>query len=193
MATIGTGTIDTTTQGAWVGKYGASDYALLNWAGSSGGASSTTDVASTPDITYTPGGSSFYCWSAAGSIGDARFLTNPAQTQSAAATWYNVSGMTITFSNNFNGNLSLYALDFDPAGRAETVELACGAASNTTSLGTPAMEGGMYVTWPIVALAGDVFTVTVTLTAGANDVLAGLFLDPPPPSPTNNSGFLMFM
>ncbi len=94
---------DTTTQGNWVGAYGAAGYNVI------GSTSSYPSYA-----TVTPSGQSSYTW--ASTTTDPRALLIPGSTTSRiAATWY--SGTSFTIGVNLTDGqvhpVSLYAVDWE--------------------------------------------------------------------------------
>ena len=111
------------------------------------------------------------------STGDPRALQTGSGSTRIAAAWFNAS--TFSFDVNLtDGNshrVSLYALDWDSyAGvRAETVQVL--DATSGTVLDTRSVTNfinGTYLVWNI---SGHV-TITVTMTAGGNGVISGVFL-----------------
>lgn len=89
--------------------------------------------------------------------------------------WYNTSfQITLTY----NGQLELYAIDWDNQGRTETVTVN-GSSPQTVSSFTK----GTYLVYKV---AGTI-TFTITANAGPNAVVSAIFFDvptalPPPPS-----------
>ena len=79
--------------------------------------------------------------------------------------------MQLSFSSAYSGNLELYALDWENAGRAETISV----AGQTASLSN--FNQGAWVTVPINQAAGSTLTITVTNTGPVNAVLSGIFLN----------------
>jgi VCBS repeat-containing protein len=154
---------DTTTQGTWVGAYGAQGYDIE---GSAPGLPSyaTVNIA----------GASTYTWAA--STADTRALENPPSGPARSArTWYG-SGFTIdvNLSDGQAHDLALYAVDWDNQGRQEQIQVidpATGKVLDTESLAS--FSGGAYLQWKV---SGHV-QIRVTRLAGNNAVLSGLFLD----------------
>ena len=153
---------DTTTQGNWVGTYGANGYAIAN------GPQSLA--------TYDPGfvvqNQSNYTWTS--NTGDVRALQNG--TGRLAATWY--SAATFSFDVNVtDGNshkIALYALDWDNylGGRIETIQIldpSDNAVLDTRTIS--AFTGGIYLVWNI---AGHV-KINITMNSGGNAVVSGVF------------------
>ena len=109
-----------------------------------------------------------YVW--AGSTTDSRALENTDATARTAA-YYDPSQVQVqlTFSSAYSGNLDLYAVDWDYAGRTETIT-AGGQTANLSNFGQ-----GTWVTIPITQPANSTLTITVTNTGPANAVLWGSF------------------
>jgi hypothetical protein len=155
---------DTTTQGHWIGTYGAQGYDLFN-VGSS--------LASYATVTNT--GASLLTW-ATGTT-DPRAPQQPGGTSRIAAAEF---GQSFTVDVNLTDGekhvLALYFLDWDNLGRAEQVQLTnatTGAVLDTETVSSFAQ--GVYLDWNI---SGNVL-ITITRLAGPNAVLSGLFLSPP--------------
>ncbi len=95
-------------------------------------------------------------------------------------TWYSSTG-TFSLAVNITGTathmVTLYMLDYGPAGRAETLtvtDTTSGATLNTQNVAN--FSQGVYYSWLI---SGNV-TITVQLTGGLNAVVSGVFFDPLP-------------
>jgi hypothetical protein len=157
---------DTTTQGAWQGKYGADGYSIAN-----------SPYQSLPSYaTFTPQGYSVYTWAA--DTTDPRALAIPGGSGGIASCWTN--GETFDFNVNItDGNthqVALYALDWDSNQRAETVTIVdANNPSNVLSTQTISkFNAGTYLVWTI---SGHV-QINVTLTGGVNTVISGVFFAP---------------
>lgn len=157
--------LDTATQGNWKGVYGADGYAVL------GDSTSYPAYAS-----VQTSGNSAWTWDSA--------PTSPRALQRAAtgriaSTWYAGSSYSIDI-NLVDGaahQLSLYALDWDGAGRAERIDVVnatTGALLDSRSL--TGFSNGQYLVWRI---QGHV-RLDIVRTAGANAVSSGLFFDAAP-------------
>ena len=163
--------LDTTTQGSWVGKYGADGYNVID------------DWTSYPSyVTVTPSGYSNYVW--APSTTDVRALqTGSGQTNRIAATWFTQT--TESFQLNFNDGhahqVAAYFLDWDSGGRVQTVQI-LDANTNAVldSRSASNFLNGEYMVW---TLSGNVI-LKLTYTSGYNAVVSGLFFDPPTISAT---------
>ncbi len=168
-------------QGSWVGTYGGSGYDLLGW---SGGA----DVASMPGVSANVTGGGRYVWAA--NTSDQRALENAGGTARTASCYYsggNQMQVQLTFSSAYNGNLELYAVDWDNAGRTETISVG-GQNANLSNF-----SQGAWVTVPINQAANSTLTITITNTGPVNAVLSGIFLGgggtpPSPPYPSAPQG-----
>ena len=152
---------DPSTEGSWVGEYGAQGYNL---------AGIGTSIPSYETVTFT--GQSTLTW--ASSSTDARDLENAG---GVAAAWSSATSFTVNV-NVTDGqahDLSVYAVDWDTARRSEQIQLSSavtGAILDTETISS--FNGGVYLEWRIT---GDV-VIEVTDLAGPSAVLSGLFLDP---------------
>jgi hypothetical protein len=151
---------DTTTQGSWRGVYGADGYQTANDA---------TNLPAYATVTTT--GAELYTW--ASSTTDVRALEKANGSGRLAATWY---GYGFTFDVNLTDGaahqVSLYLVDWDTRGRAETVEIrdaVSGALLDSRAVS--AFAGGQYWRW---TLSGHV-TIRVTMTNPPNAVVSGIF------------------
>jgi hypothetical protein len=152
---------DTSTEGAWEGKYGANGYSLAN------SAQSPLEYASLAML-----GQGGYTWNPATS--DPRALEVPGSTTGIAATWY---GATFSFDLSVGASshqVAFYVLDWDNGGRAETIQIFDANSNSTTPLDTETISSfstGAYLIWNIT---GHV-RIVVTGTAGPNAVVSGVF------------------
>ena len=167
---------DTTTQGNWIGTYGV-DGDYIN--------ALTAQPPSYGTVTFT--GTSNFTW--ASSTTDVQALEDqPPGTSRIASTWY--TGGTETFSVvTTDGNehtIALYLLDWD-GGRAETVtaETPTGTVLSSAEAFSN-FTGGQYAVYTI---CGSVNFV-VTLTAGANAVVSGIFFGGAPGAATTTSSLV---
>ena len=169
---------DTTTQGNWIGEYGAQGYDVIG------------DTPRLPSYaTVTPSGQSYHLWS--NTTTSASALQNPGGSGRIAAAWY----ATTSFSVNVNltdgrsHDLELYFLDMQSSpSRVEQVQIsdaATGAVLDTETISS--FTKGTYLNWLV---QGDV-NITITHEAGVNAVVSGIFIDPAtgaPSSPTSAVG-----
>ncbi|MGD0302075.1 MAG: SBBP repeat-containing protein, partial [Bryobacteraceae bacterium] len=152
--------LDTTTQGSWVGTYGANGYIVIG------------DLTLNPSyVTPTESGETQAVWAA--STSDVRALqkaSNPASR--IAGLWYTYSSFTVSLNitDGKTHQVALYCLDWDTTARRQTVQVLDGNGNvlNTQSL-TSSFNGGVYLVWNV---SGNV-QLRVTLTAGANAVATG--------------------
>ncbi len=157
---------DTTTQGNWMGTYGAQGYDIVS------GPSSLP-----ANDTIAPAGESIYTWTTTST--DPRALQVPGSSNRVAATWYSATSFTVDvdLTDGQQHDLELYFLDWDRQGRSEQVQIsnaATGAVLSTQTVSS--FQSGIYLDY---AISGNVL-ITFTKLAGANAVLSGLFLDSPP-------------
>jgi len=158
-------------QGSWVGKYGSAGYLLAGWSG-------TQDYANVPNVTTTLVQGSRYLWTA--NTTDTRALQNPEGTTRNASTYYAPSLLQVkmAFATAYSGNMRLYAVDWDKAGRRETITLNDGSGPREVQLNTDFSKGA-WVTFPINVAAGGTVSISVqnnSEPATTNAVLSGIFL-----------------
>ena len=158
---------DSTTQGTWKGVYGADGEVMYS------------DSANYPAYAQVAlSGDNTYVW-ASSSTSDVRDLQKASASDRIAPVWYTSSNMSIDV-NLTDGNthqVALYFLDWDNIGRAERVDVL--DASSLALLDTRTISGfsnGEYLVWNV---KGHV-TFRITLTAGLNAVVSGLFFGSPP-------------
>jgi hypothetical protein len=159
---------DATTQGNWMGTYGAQGYDVID------------DASSLPSYaSITPSGQSNYVWAA--STGDPRALQTADGSSRIAACWYSGDSGGTSFSVDVNltdgqkHHLELYFLDWDNLGRSEQVQISdAGSGAVLSTQPVSSFQSGVYLDY---AVSGNV-VITITKLAGKNAVLSGLFLDP---------------
>ena len=154
---------DTTTQGSWVGTYGAQGYDIVS------GPSSLPS-----NDTVTPSGQSTYTWTTTSS--DPRALQVPGSSNRVAAVWYSSTSFTVdvNLADGQAHDLELYFDDWDNSGRSEQVQISdagTGTVLDTETISS--FSNGVYLDWKV---SGNV-VITITRQAGANAVLNGVFLD----------------
>jgi hypothetical protein len=152
---------DTTTQGTWIGTYGAQGYDIVSG-----------PVSLPSGDTVTPGGQSTYTWTTTSS--DPRALQVPGSSNRVAAVWYSSTSFTVAVNlgDGVAHNLELYFDDWDNKGRAETAQLSDAGTGTVLDTETiSAFTSGVYLNWKV---SGNLL-ITITRTAGANAVLNGLF------------------
>jgi hypothetical protein len=156
---------DTTTQGTWMGTYGADGYNIVD-----------APPRYPSYATVTASGYSGYVWS--GNTTDPRGLQNPNGSGGRiAAAWYSSTSFTVTIdlTDGQAHDIALYAVDWDDHGRSEKIQItnaSTGAVLDTETLSS--FTGGAYEVWTI---SGDV-KITITELTGGNALLNGLFFDP---------------
>lgn len=153
---------DTTTQGTWVGTYGADGYALFN------GATSYPSYAQ-----VTASGQQSWTW--ANSTADLRALqAGPGSPTRMASCLYsgNTFSLDVNLTDGRSHQVALYMLDWDSTSRVQTVQVTNGTTGSlldTRSVSN--FNGGQYLVWN---LTGHV-KITFTCTGGVNAVGSGLF------------------
>ncbi|HEV8042956.1 MAG TPA: SBBP repeat-containing protein [Bryobacteraceae bacterium] len=157
--------LDTTTQGSWIGAYGADGYIVIG------------DLTLNPSyVTPVASGETQAVWVA--STSDVRALqkaSNPADRVAGLWWTYNTFTIDLNITDSNTHQVALYCLDWDSTARREKVDVldANGNVLNTQSL-TSSFNGGVYLVWN---LSGHV-QLRVTVTGGPNAVATGLFLSP---------------
>ena len=168
-------------QGSWVGSYGAAGYALAG----------SPDQVSLSNATLSLTQGTRYTWAA--STTDVRALQAPNASSRAAATYYDANQLrlSLAFSAAFNGNLRLYAIDWESGARRETITV------NGQSIQLSGdFSQGAWVTFPVNIAAGQTASIVVDRVAGPNAIVSGIFLGegsgspPPPPSGGIPHGFV---
>jgi uncharacterized delta-60 repeat protein len=151
---------DTATHGTWKGVYGSEGYNILQ------------NAASYPSYArVTPSGTSDWTWQ--WSTTDADALQRANATDRLAACWYSPSGFSVTFNitDGQKHRLSLYCLDWDVAGRIETIQIFnadSGALLDTQTISS--FSSGIYVKWDITG------NIRISLTPkSGNAVVGGIF------------------
>ena len=160
---------DATTQGSWIGTYGAQGYDIVS------GPSSLPS-----SDTVTPSGQSTYTWTTTSS--DPRALQVPGSSNRVAAVWYSATSFTVdvNLADGQAHDLELYFLDWDNKGRSEQVQISDAGTGDVLDTETiSSFTSGVYLDWKV---SGNL-VITITRQAGANAVLNGLFLDPTAPPP----------
>jgi len=153
---------DSTTQGNWIGKYGA-------------GRQLVADQATIPPTfaVLTLTGDSQYRWAY---TSDARALQETGATQRIAATYYAGSNFSIGV-NLVDGHarqVSLYLLDWDSTAREETIKIVGAVSKEVLDMESfSGFHDGLWAYWNVT---GDV-VIEVRRTGGANAVVSGIFFD----------------
>jgi hypothetical protein len=167
-------------QGNWVGAYGADGYALLNW-------NNGTDLTSLPQSSLVLDQGYRYFWS--NGTTSVQALQSPDTTVRRAACWCDANQVRLhlTFSAAYSGTIHVYAVDWDPASRRETITVNDGSNPQTANVTTD-FSLGAWVNAPINVAAGGTVVITVTRTGGLNAVVSGIFLGGAPPAPAVPTG-----
>ena len=162
QATAVFGTSDITAEGSWLGVYGGDGYSM----------------AGVPSYQNLPNYATFqlqnqtaYDWN--NSTTDPRALQLPDGSGRFAGTWYNSTtfSMAINLTDGRTHQIALYAIDWEAAGRAETVQIVDTLTQNILdSRSISGFSKGIYLVWTV---SGNV-TINVTSTAG-NAVISGVF------------------
>lgn len=158
-------TTDTTTQGAWSGKYGGEGYLIANGPVSLPGYAAVS-VTQASTFTWAP------------QTSDVRALQNgPGAPVGLASAYYgNNFNININFTDNYAHRVALYLLDFDTASRSETLTVTnanTGATLDTETI--TSFQNGIYAIWN---LQGNV-TIKVARSGGASAVVSGIFFGEP--------------
>jgi hypothetical protein len=156
---------DTVTEGDWIGAYGAQGYDVI------GAAAIIPGFA-----TITPSGEASATWAA--TTTDARALQTAGGASRVAAYWYSPTSFTVdvNLTDGRIHQLELYFLDWDNAGRSESVIIRNAVTGAVLSTQTVAgFLSGEYLEW---AVSGNV-VITITKIAGPNAELSGIFLNQP--------------
>jgi hypothetical protein len=159
-------------QGNWVGAKGAAGYDLAGFNGSS-------DLANVPGVTATLVKGSRLVW--ASPTTDPRALESPTGSSRGATAYSDPSEVQVQlhFVNAYQGNLHLYAVDWDSTARRETIAV----GGQTASLTGGNFGQGAWVSVPIKVAAGTTLPITVKRTAGTSAVLSGIMLGDAKPPP----------
>lgn len=167
---------DTMTLGSWEGIYGADGYMLA------------TDAQNPPPYSIvTISDASLFQWSA--STPDPRGLARPGADR-VAGTWYNANSASFTVDMQFNDSaahqLALYFVDWEDAGRTESITISDAAG---VTLDTEQLEGFSGGQWLIWNASGHVSISIASTNPTTNAVLSGIFFGPataaPPPVPAD--------
>jgi hypothetical protein len=163
---------DVTTKGSWQGVYGGDGYTLAG------------DATSLPAYAqFSLSGNQQYVW--APSTSDVRAEQKASGADRMAGCWYVVGpGSAFTFDLNLSDGrahrVSLYALDWENAGRVERIDVVdADTGTVLDNRGLSAFSGGTWLSWNVV---GHV-KLRVVNVAGYTAVVSGLTLDTPASAP----------
>lgn len=170
-------------QGNWVGAKGAAGYDLAGFNG-------TSDLINMPGVTATLAKGSRLTW--ASPTTDARALESPNGSSRSATAYSDPTEVQVQlhFTNAYQGNLHLYAVDWDTTARRETITV----GTQTASLTGGNFNQGAWASVPINVAAGATLPIAVKRTAGTSAVLSGIMLGdataatPPPTVSTAPEG-----
>jgi cytochrome c len=154
---------DTTTEGSWIGPYGAQGYDIADGAVGLPGYATVATSGATP-----------YLWST--TTTDPRALEDVGGTGSLASCWYSSTSFAVDvdLTDGLTHDLSLYFLDWDSTSRAETVQISDALTGAVLSIQqVTSFHTGTYLTW---AISGNV-AITIKKVSGVNAVVGGLFLE----------------
>ncbi len=154
---------DTTTQGTWIGTYGAQGYDVINAAAGLPSYATVSPAGQTPYTTVA-------------STTNVRALQLPGGGNRVVAGWYAHQSFTVDVSltDGQAHDLELYFLDWSKSGRVEQVQIADAATGTVLDTRTiSSFAGGVYLDYNV---SGDI-AITITNQAGPNAVLNGLFFD----------------
>jgi hypothetical protein len=147
-------------QGTWFNQLGTGGYLLAGWDG-------TQDVSNLPNITATLQTGTRTQW--ARNVTDVGALQAPDGSQVRNATAFTDPtkvSVGLKFANAYTGDISIYALDYDHQGRAESISIDDGSGPRIFSLATD-FSAGQWLTFPVTVAAGATVTISATNTATA--------------------------
>jgi hypothetical protein len=168
--------LDTTTQGNWLNNYGKDGYDIE---------ALTPSLPAYAQVSVT--GAATFTWN--GATTDIRALQYPNGSSRIAATWYQSTSFLfdVVLTDGAQHQVSLYALDYDSAGRIQRVDVLDGTSGAV--LDTRSMSGfssGQYAVWN---LQGHV-QIRLTLLGGNNAVASALFFDTAGQTPNGTGAFV---
>jgi len=156
--------LDTTTQGNWLGVYGADGYSLADAGQSLPSYDPTFAVQNQLNWTWISGAT------------DPRALETTSEGNRIAAAWY--SPTTFNFDVNLTDGqahqVALYILDWDGQGRAETIQIFDASPNQAGLLQQENVSTFASGTYAVFSISGHV-TISVTSSAGPNAVVSGVF------------------
>ena len=158
-------TKDLTHKGSWKGVYGSAGYNVY------------CDSYSYPTgLTVTPGsGTGTYVW--ANPTTDVRALQKAVGSEQIAACLYSASTFTLTVNFDTARQFAIYSMDWNPLGRAMTVDALDGSTLlDSRSVSAADTAGGVYL---VYRASGTItFRFTYTGAGGGNSTISGIFFDP---------------
>ncbi len=171
-------TVDTTTQGSWVGVYGTQGYILASFDG-------TTDRALLPSYisNYSTTGTR-YSFETGFTPRDLQDPANPSTTSArSVGCWYNASSFTVTLTPSQTGTFRLGLYYLDPLSQGRGVSWTISGANLTGTDTLPSFSTGHWYIYTVSATVGTPIIITVTKTAGPNAILNAITFDPLPGTP----------
>ena len=165
-------------QGNWVGVVGADGYHLLDWGGNE-------NQASYPPYLGTAqraGDFGTYQWQAPGTTSEQKALTNAAQTQRSAATWYTGSTgyIRIPVTNTAFLKLGIYMMDWDQNGARNAEIAVCDISQEAAppwTVTTGRYDNGRWLFAKVSAVAGDTISIRIVKKGSTNETACGLSFD----------------
>lgn len=176
-------TVDTTTQGSWVGMYGTQGYILASFDGTAGG--SGTDRTNLPAYIsgYSTTGTK-YVFEKGVTPRDLQDPANPSTTSArSVGCWYAASSFTVTLTPSQSGTFRLGLYYLDPLAQGRGVSWTISGANLTGTDTLPSFSTGYWYIYTLSATVGTPIVITVTKTAGPNAILNAITFDPLPGSP----------
>ena len=159
---------DSATQGSWTAVYGTEGYGL---------ASLSSAYPSYAQVTI--GGQQSWTWMDTTTAVQA--VEKPSVPDRIAACWYSNSVFTIdvNITDGATHQLALYALDWDNAGRSETVDMLDGTTGVVLDRRTISQfASGQYRVWRV----GGHITIRITRAGANSSAVSALFFDPASPT-----------
>ena len=187
-------TVDTTTQGAWVGKYGADGYILPSFDGDNSDRADLPDYISSYSYGFSSeGGGGGYRWTPS-STSDARALQDPDDTTKRfAACEYVNSGNTLTITLNpketGSFQLGIYSLNWDyyeiSGTRISAISFTGAGLAGTDTISD--FQDGKWNVYTVSATKDTPIVISISQTGGTsvNTTISALTFDAvPEPSTT---------
>ena len=164
--------VNSTTQGNWIGVYGAYGF-ILN--GFDGG-----DRVSLPSFisSYTTTGYSRWTW--ASPTSDTRAIEDPANPSTRRATCSfdnNLVSIELDFNKPMAFQLEVYILDWDQQSRSEQI-----GVTGYTSVSDNSFTGGRWYRYDLFGSPSNPIILTFTHLSGPNAVVSALMFDTPEPT-----------
>jgi len=164
-----TAALDATTQGNWIGVYGADGYALPAFGAGNSDVESLPGYVSSVDLT-----GSRHSWSSATS--DVRALVDPANTGNRKATTAfdgTSFALTVNLDEPQTFLMSFYLLDWDSFSRRQSISV-----PGYTAVDDGNFHDGHWYQYLVSGGPGNPVTAQFSRLAGANAVLSAITFDP---------------